>query len=81
MHRCSWVAAACGVLVSSTGMAQVVWSPDPEPVQWRQQRESLVTQHPRLADNWQFMEADRTDSREVAEYLRGRACRLEPCSF
>ena len=72
MHRCSWVAAACGALVSSAGMAQAVWSPDLEPMQWRQQRESLVTQHPRLADDWQFMEADRTDSREVAEYLRGR---------
>lgn len=62
----------CGSVLAPAALAQGVWKPQPEPAIWQEQRSALAEQYPQLAERWQFMEADMNDSRQVAEYLRGR---------
>ncbi len=69
--RCLAVAISAAVL-STAVQAQTRWQPRPEPVLWRDQRHALIDQHPQLAERWHFIDAQITDSRRVAEYLRQR---------
>jgi len=70
LRRCA--VAICGSVLAPAALAQGSWTPQSEPAIWQEQRSALAEQYPQLADHWQFMEAEITDSRRVAEYLRRR---------
>lgn len=72
MRLCWLFGLACCSAFGPLVQAQAVWEPESEPKIWRDQRISLVKSYPHLADGWRFMDADVTDSRRVAEYLRNR---------
>lgn len=71
--RLRWlIGLACCAAFVPVVQAQARWEPKPEPQIWRDQRNDLVERFPQLAGQWLFIEADVTESRRVAEYLRNR---------